>query len=35
MARMNAAGEREFVSDEARAADIERLQRQIDENCLN
>jgi len=35
IARMNAAGEREFVGDEARAADIERLQRQIDENCLN
>lgn len=35
MARMNAAGEREFISDEARSADISRLQRQIDENCAN
>jgi hypothetical protein len=33
MARMNAAGEREFLDDAARAAESSRLQQQIEKNC--
>ncbi|ENO87652.1 DUF4124 domain-containing protein [Thauera linaloolentis] len=33
IARMNAAGERELLNDDARAAESNRLQRQIDANC--
>lgn len=33
IARMNTAGEREFLDDDARAAESSRLQQQIDTNC--
>lgn len=33
IARMNAAGEREFLSDAQRDEEISRLQRQLAENC--
>ncbi len=33
IARMNAAGEREFLSDAEREEEISRLQRQLAENC--
>lgn len=33
VARMNAAGEREFLTDEERSVEISRLERQLTENC--
>ncbi|MCV2219874.1 DUF4124 domain-containing protein [Thauera sp. Sel9] len=33
IARMNSAGEREFVDDAARAAESERLRQQIEQHC--